>query len=320
MPVESFAEFQTKIQRLYHQGEYAEAYRLANEIVARFPDQAPLVNYWRICMAARLGKHQQALELLGQLIENGFWYGETLLRKSPSLSSLQGDSLFEKLVERSLRQQQLDQQQLYPLLTLRTQGGCQDDEHPCPLLIGLHANGSNAQASIDFWKAAASAGWLVGVPQSSQAMWKDAYTWSDLEMARQEIEGHISLLQRQYAADQERLVFAGHSMGGELAIWLALNGVFEARGFVALAPIGSYMDEPESWQPFVDNAAGRKLKGYLIYGEQDPSILPENLHALARMLFEADIPCEIDLLADAGHDYHPAYTAALLRGIQYVIS
>ncbi len=104
MSSRGFAEFQAKIQRLYHQGDYAAAYRLANENANRYPEQMPVVNYWRICMAARLGEHQQALELLAQLLESGFWYGETLLRKSPSLQSLQGHPQFEKLVERTHRQ------------------------------------------------------------------------------------------------------------------------------------------------------------------------------------------------------------------------
>ena len=65
---------------------------------------------------------------------------------------------------------------------------------------------------MDFWKPAASAGWLVGIPQSSQAMWKDAYVWNDLDIARAEIEQHFNLLGDSMPWTR-RTVLAGHSMG-----------------------------------------------------------------------------------------------------------
>ena len=315
----SFEEFQEHIQELYQRQEYTRAYKLAEENATRYPEQTPVVNYWRVCMAVRVGKQDEALELLSDVIKSGFWYGETLLRKSPSLQPLQGNPRFENLVEKNQEQQEKDQDQLFPLITLRSRGSCQDDEHPCPLLMALHGNGATAQSSVDFWKPAASAGWLVGIPQSSQAMWKDAYVWSDLEVARAEIEQHITLLRRQYAVDAGRTVLAGHSMGGELAIWLALSGALEVRGIIAVGAGGPFMDNPEDWHELIEAFTGDPPRMYLIYGEGDRTIPQHNNHVLAGMLQKAGFACEIESLPGVGHEYDPAYIAPFLRGLKFLL-
>ena len=315
----SFEEIQQSIQTLYQRGDYAQAYDLATQNAEHFPDQAPLFNYWRICMAVRLGRNAESLHLLSQSLENSFWYGETLLRKSPSLQSLQGDGEFERLVELNQQQQAKDQAAIYPLLTLRPEGACQDDENPCPLLIALHANGSTAQASLDFWKHVALNGWLVAAPQSSQAMWKDAYVWDDLEVTQSEIEHHLLSISNRYAVDPRRIVVAGQSMGGEVAIWLVLSGAVEARGFIALAPGGPTLEEPDNWRELVDGASRRPVRGCLVYGDADPTISIHGIKLLASMLNRAGIPCRLERMPGVGHDFHPSYAAALLSGLEYIL-
>jgi len=314
-----FEDFQEHIQQLYQRQEYNQAYELAEKNAGVYPEQTPLVNYWRVCMAVRVGKQTEALQLLSNLLNSGFWYGETLLRKSPSLQPLQGHPRFEQLVEKNREQQAKDQEGLFPLITLRARGDCQDDEHPCPLLVALHGNGATAQSSVDFWKPAASAGWLVGIPQSSQAMWKDAYVWSDLEAARTEIEQHFSLLSRQYAVDAVHTVLAGHSMGGELAIWLALSGALEVRGVVAVGAGGPFMDNPEDWYELIQAFSGPPPRMYLIYGEADQTIPRQNIHVLADMLYKAGFACEVENLPGVGREYDPAYVAPFLRGLKFAL-
>ena len=170
-----FEEIQSQIQAAYQAGDYTAALELAERHTARFPEQTPLLFYWRVCMHARLEQPSQAIRLLAEVLDSGLWYGEVLLRKSPSLKSLQGIDEFERLVAWNRELQSAAQAQRFPLLILRSEGGCQEKANPCPLLLGLHANMGIAQTSLPLWQPAASSGWLVAAPQSSQAMWKDAY-------------------------------------------------------------------------------------------------------------------------------------------------
>ena len=48
-------------------------------------------------------------------------------------------------------------------------------------------------------------------------------------------------------------------MGGEIAIWLALRGSIEARGFLAIGPGGPYMDNLAEWEPVLRDYTHRDL-------------------------------------------------------------
>jgi len=324
-PPPPFEDLQAQIQSAYQAGDYAAALELAERNTAQFPEQTPLLFYWRVCMHARLEQPSRAIRLLAEVLESGIWYGEVLLRKSPSLKSLQGVEDFERLVALNRELQSAAQAQRYPLIILRAEGNCQEQANPCPLLLGLHSNMSSAQTSLPLWQPAASAGWLVAAPQSSQAMWKDAYGWDDLEVASQEIQHGYATLIRQFAVDQARSVTAGHSMGGEVAIWLALSGTIPAAGFLAVGPGGPNMNQPESWQPWIDQAVQRQagasgaLRGCLIAGEADASISIESCHILGKMLNRAGIACQVVTVPGAGHDDYRLYQPEVLRGLAGIL-
>ncbi len=314
----TFEELQDRLQDLYQQGLYAEALELATLYNDRFPDDRSLLNYWRTTMAARAGNLTLAISLLREILETGFWYAEVLLRKSPSFQPLQGRPEFEELVALNRQLQTKEQQQLFPLLTLRAQGQCQSIHSPCPLMIALHSNTSTAQATVNFWRVAALHGWLVAVPQSSQAMWKGAYSWNDRQIAEEEVHKHYTNLTEQYAIDLRRTVLAGHSMGGEVAIWLALTGAIPAQGFIAFGPGGPFMDKLENWDELLRERAARPLRGYLIMGQQDTTIPQDNLRAFSKLLNDKGIPCQVEEVPGTGHDFVPEFEASLLRGLAFI--
>jgi dienelactone hydrolase len=160
---------------------------------------------------------------------------------------------------------------------------------------------------------------LVAVPQSTQALWKGAYVWNDYDLSREEIRHHIASIQRQYAVDPERLVIGGHSMGGEVAIRLALSGEVQATGFVAIGPGGLMVDDPEQLTPLIEASAGSGLRGFFIWGDDDRLISAESIQRLIDRLNENDIPTDLEIVPGAGHDFVPDYEEALLRGLDFII-
>ncbi|MFM8320419.1 MAG: alpha/beta hydrolase [Chloroflexota bacterium] len=327
MTVSSFSELYDQLQALFQQQAYLEAFDLATQALPEFPEQRTLLDYWRMMMSARAGDEDQALQILGQALERGQWYSEVLLRRSPSLRPLQGRSDFEALAARNQEQAEQDQDEVYPLYTLRPEGRCQPGGDPCSLLLGLHANMATAHTSMGFWRTAATAGWLVGAVQSSQAVWKNAYVWDDREIAEQEVRRHYDTLIETYAVHPRRTVLAGHSMGGEIAIWMAIKGALPARGFLAIGPGGPWMDNLAEWENLLRErlaegpaeARTRELRGYIITGEDDGSIPHENIDTLVSWLNRAGIRCGIETVAGVEHDYTPEYDPAILRGLNFLM-
>lgn len=319
MELLTFEDLQAQIQDLYQNGEYAAALDLATRQFERFPEHQILLYYWRITMSARLGDKQEALSILQEVLEAGNWYGEVLLRKSPSLETLQGSPDFERLVELNQYLQESQVEQRFPMFTLRAEGRCQSGDKPCPLLLGLHANASNAQGSMGFWRPAATAGWLVGAPQSSQALWNGTYVWEDRQTSEREIKRHYKNLTEQYAVDLDRTILAGHSLGGEIATWLALKGAIPTCGFIAIGPGGPFMEDLEKWKPAIQESLSRDLRGYFIMGGRDKTIPQETVRALVETLVNSGLPCELHEIPHAGHDFIPEYEAAILNALEFIV-
>jgi predicted esterase len=315
----TFSDLETQLFQLYQSGEYAQVLALSTREASRFPTQAWRVTYWRICMASLLGETTLALQLLEEALEAGFWYAEAQLREDPDLQPLQGLPRFEQLVEVCQKRHAEAQAQAVPvLLALQPEGGCQAGLQPCPLLLALHGNNRNAEGSVGFWRSAVSKGWLLALPQSSQVRGPDGYVWNDRDWAVREIPEHYATLCEQYAIDPDRVVVAGFSLGGELAIWLAMSGTIQARGFIAVGPGGPYMNEPDKWVPLIEASQGSGLRGYLVVGEQDVFCY-EGTQVLAALLKSRDIPCELEVHPNLGHDFPPEFQQSLTRALEFVL-
>ena len=315
----TFSDLRAQLFQLYQSGEYAQALDLATRAASRFPTEALRIYYWRICMASLIKETALALQLLEEALEAGFWYAEAQLREDPDLQSLQGLPRFEQLVEICRKRQAEAQARAAPaLITLQPEGQCQADRQPCPLLLAFHGNNRDAEYSAGFWRSAVSKGWLLALPQSSQVGGPDGYVWNDRDWAVREIQEHVATLCEQYAVDPDRVVVAGFSMGGELAIWLALSGTIEVCGFIAVGPVGPYMNEPDNWVPLIEASQARGLRGYMVVGEQD-IFCYEGTQALAAMLRSRNIPCELEVHPNLGHDFPPEFQQSLIRALDFIL-
>jgi predicted esterase len=318
MEERSFEDLYGQLQQLYQNREYSAALQLATQALETYPDQRTSLDYWRMTMAARIEDTDQTLRVLQEALERGQWYSELLLRRSPSFKSLQGNPEFEKLVAQNQTVAEHDSQTAFSIFTLRPENRCRSSGPACPLLLGLHTNAGTVHSSLGFWRPAATAGWLVAAPQSSQAIWKDAYVWDNRETAEGEIQKHYATLRQNYAIDPHRTILGGHSMGGEIAIWLALRGSIETKGFLAIGPGGPYMDDLAEWSYLLESPAHPGLRGYFVIGERDSSISQENIHILMEKLNATGVACKLETLPDLGHDYSPGYDAAILRALDFL--
>ena len=315
----TFSDLHTQLMHLYQNGEYAQALDLATRAASQFPAEALRTCYWRVCMASLLDETALALQALEEALASGLWYAEAQLRQDPDLQSLQGLPEFEHMVEVCRKREAEAQAQAAPaLITLQPESGCQPGSQPCPLLLALHGNKRTAEVTVGFWRSAVSEGWLLALPQSSQVRGPDGYVWNDRDRAVREIQEHYDTLCQQYAIDSDRVVLAGFSLGGELAIWLAMSGTIEARGFIAVGPGGPYMNEPDKWAPLIEDSQGRGLRGYLVVGEQDVFCY-EGAQALAALLKSRDIPCELEVHPNLGHDFPPEFQQSLTRALEFVL-
>ena len=97
MATRSYDEFYAEAMEHYQAQDYAGALAILTREGDRFPEEAANVLYLRSCMAARVGQPDLALQILEDALNRGLWYGEQLMRESPSWQPLQGLPAFERI-------------------------------------------------------------------------------------------------------------------------------------------------------------------------------------------------------------------------------
>ena len=312
MPFATFTELAEKMGEHFQNKQYAEALELILAEGDNFPDDRMDADYWKMVSAARVGNKQLLLEVARKSLTDGLWYSEFLWRQSPSYAPLQGDPEFEQIVAESLEAQKRDMPS-EPVVITKLPANHSDQS---PLLIALHGNQSSAAKTSPFWEPAILDGWAVAIPQSNQAMQKDALGWDGLETSFAYVKERFDALDIPF--NSKKVVIAGHSMGGFVAIRMALEGMLPVRGFIVNGPGVPYLDEEEKLQKILSQAKERGLRGYFIIGDKDDAIFADKVVELAEKIKAAGIPCEVEIIPDATHDHNPAYDPALCRGLAFV--
>lgn len=317
MKFSTFTELNQKMTEHFQAGEFQQARELIEGEGENFPNDRPLVDYWKMCAAARLDDRARVVQVAEKFHKDGFWYGEMMWRMTPSFKSLQGDAEFERLVAESQKIQERDSSgEGAVVLKLLPQ----KVSNETPLMIALHGNQTSAIATLPFWRSAVDAGVALAVPQSMQAMFKDAFIWDDLDASFSQVKLCHEALNEEFGFDPARFILAGHSMGGLIAIQMALTGELPVRGLIANGPALPFEDAPEEFEKALASAKERGLRAYFIIGDKDDLIEQDAIRAFVEKMKAAGIPCELEIVPGATHDYNPDYDAAVLNALKFINS
>ena len=186
-----------------------------------------------------------------------------------------------------------------------------------PLLIALHGNLSSAEAELDQWRPAVSAGWMLAMPQSTRMDEDGKFIWNQPGANAwpvAEIQTHYANLLEQYPIDTERVIIAGFSMGAGLAAWTTLHGFVKARGFIMVSPYlpYKYVEAPE-----MDIVTPNQFRGYVIAGGLDEPTFEWSGKFVERVR-KHNIPCELATYPNMDHEYPSDFDNVLLHALNFI--
>ena len=310
----TFENLAEQLMLLGQKGAYAESLELLQRESGRFPDREQATYYWRMRLAVRINNLALALQFFRELLEHGYSLPPHWLREDENLKPLQGLPEYEDLVAVcQLKFAELQANAKPEMLIMHPDGGVSTSSQPRSLLLALHGNAGNLSGTLGPWRGVVDQGWLLVLPQSSQAIDENAFVWDDWDKAAAEIQEHYVSLTHRYAIG-ERVIVGGFSMGGGLAIWLTLSRIIRAHGFVVLAP---YVPDIEKLEPLLERARADGVHGYIIVGERDNGCL-EIAHKLNALLNVNGIPCQLELRPGLGHTYPPDFDQSLEKALAFV--
>ena len=269
--------------------------------------------HWKMCLAARPNDPDQAIQAFGEALDHGYFYPAALVRDDEDLASLQGMPEYEQLALLSQQKFAETEAQSRPELLVIPPEGKRPER--LPLLLGLHGNSQNARLAANDWRPISAKGWLLACVQSSQLLTSDAYIWNDLERGSADVQELYGLLNIKQAIDPDHTVLGGFSMGGGLAIQMAVMGAIKARGFIVVGP---YLRDLEPLKPYLDTAAANGLRGYIVMGLQEPPEGQEIMRKIETFLNAHGIPCALEERPEIAHAFPADFDVSLDKALAFL--
>jgi predicted esterase len=303
----TFRELTNKLMRFYNQHDYIGALALVKGKADLFPENVARITFWRMCLLSLCNRPNDVVSVLQQGLDSGLWWTESQFRDS-DLDAVRDLPEFRTLVEASNKkcieaQAQIghDRAVLVP----------DDVAGELPLLIFLHGRNGDKNYNLEYWNVARQRGWLVLSPQSRQAIYPGAYCWDKNEQGLEDVLFDLGEIVKIYKVDHRRIVIAGFSQGGGMAIYAALSGKVGARGFIG---VGTFIADPDSLIPLASQA--QSMRGYFVIGEKDHTL--DRIRAIQKILKENHIPFGEKVFPDLGHEFPPDFEKSFDNAIKFI--
>ncbi|MFX0212368.1 MAG: alpha/beta hydrolase [Candidatus Hodarchaeota archaeon] len=313
MHLEKYWELLRKVDRLYQAGKYREVIDFLEDKHTEYPYGKAALWYSRMCAASKLGQYDLSIELIREILDEGGWYSEVVLRQSPSLQPLQEIPEFKTLLRISVERSKEAIKKEHSITVVP-----ENTSPPYPLMLALHAGSGFIEEEFESWKTIVDQGFILGMPRSTNVFWsgRDSAYWPDHETAATQIKAYVNKLKLEKSLNLNHTIVGGLSSGAELAIWLALSETIPVRGFIVVAPGGQWMNELEKWQLLIKSTKKRDLRGMIILGEEDKAVPHESIKKLVKMLNDGGISCQFIEYPNLGHWYPPDFADILTSFIK----
>ena len=303
----SFDELTDQMMNLYREGKYADALEIVEQNADRFPKHSARTTFWKMCLLSLCGRRDNVLSVFQKGLDAGLWWAEIQFRDT-DLDAMRDLPEFKRLVAESSRKYMEMQAQIKPNRSVLVP---EDISRELPLLIGLHGRNGHNDSHLEYWDVARQRGWLVLSPQSRQALYEGAYSWTDNDQGLSDILFHLEEIMKIYRIDRDHIVTAGFSQGGGMAIYSALSEKVGARGFIG---VGTFLTNTDSLIPLAKHT--QSVRGYFITGEQDR--LLGHIKEIQKVLQENNVQFTEEVHSNLGHEFPADFGASFDKAIDFI--
>lgn len=261
---ENFSQWQRQLFTEAGKGNLEEALELAYRIEKEFPEQKQRTSFWKAALYCAKGDAGKGLSVLQKAEKHGIWWHPDRLLQDPDFEAVRELPEFQEIVERC--KEKLASLQVHAKPEFSVWPSSQSSEKP--LIFSIHWRGDNAYHFSAFWDdERLKDRFTMAFPQSSQPFGPESFCWDDWNLAKQELHESYQKADQSYNFDRDRLIVAGASQGGKLALELALEeNEMPAKGFIAIVLA---VREVSQYASLIEKAAARGIRGVIMTGDQD---------------------------------------------------
>ncbi|RPJ19871.1 MAG: hypothetical protein EHM33_29635 [Chloroflexi bacterium] len=304
----TFRELTDQMMLLYAEGKFADALQLVEQNADRFPEQLARTTFWKMCLLSLYGRPDDVIYIFQKGLAAGLWWAESQFLDT-DLDAVRDLPEFKRLMAESNRKSIEMQAQIQPARTLLTPENASGE---LPLLIGLHGRNGHNDSHLEYWEVARQRGWLVLSPQSRQALYPGGYCWDDGEKGLRDILFHVDEVMKICNVDRKRVIIAGFSQGGGMAIYAALSEKVGARGFIGIGTVMSELSLQNSLASKVQS-----MRGYFVTGEKDHFL--EKSREIQKVLKANNVQIAEEAHPDLGHAFPADFAASFDKAIKFIL-
>ncbi len=305
----SLDELTDEMMRLYTDGKYSQAFELVERNAGAFPEAMARICLWKMCLLSLCGRPAEVISIFQQGLDSGLWWADSQFQDS-DLDAVRDLPEFQRLMAVS-REKYLDVR----MHAKRDQAILLPDSsgsNGFPLILALHGRSENKDTDLKYWEVARRKGWLVLAAQSTQPLSTNSYCWDDVEAAMADLIYYFDKISEQYRIDPLRVVTAGFSQGGGMAVYSAMSGALPTRGFIG---VGTYFADPNLLAPLAHRSSS--LRGYFVVGGKDPSL--DNTRKIQKVLEQNGVQYLDEFFSDLGHAYPPDFEGSFDRAVDFIL-
>lgn len=253
------------------------------------------------------GNFSKAIDIWKIGIEKGYAYG---LNNRPYLGYFKDNADFERLVEIEM--------ELLETLHLKYEIELPEGysiTKSYPVLYIFHGNSRNIEKSKTVWKSPIMSEEFITVfLQSYMPASSEDFRWvPDDNKTRKEFQGIYDQIIKEYSVDKQKIVFAGMSAGGRIAVEYMMNNYFPASGMVLNCPV----IPPDINDDMIALFVERDNKIGIISGENDFAL--ESQKNLINLINKHSGQARIIVNKELGHSFAPNFSQLLDEYLRWVI-
>ncbi|MCY3413033.1 MAG: hypothetical protein INQ03_15455 [Candidatus Heimdallarchaeota archaeon] len=274
-----------KTSKLLQEKQFDQCLEYLDEVLEEYPEFKTEIYYYKLVVYAELKQDVMILELIDEVVSSGGWFHEALFDEK-DISEKNKES-FKLLMQQAMDNKMKDSKETI----LEVHGSL-------PLFVALHGQSSILSQELEVLKSIEEAGYQIIQPQTYNRYWSGITTgyWPEYNKSLSQIEAQLPDFTLP-------CITGGLSMGGGLAIVLALSGRIPCKGFIVVAPGGIHRDDPEQWRDLIDASPNKEIKGLIIRGTEDQAISLEYTETLVEILNEKGVEVQFMQIEGLGHWY-----------------
>ncbi|MFW9799753.1 MAG: alpha/beta hydrolase [Candidatus Thorarchaeota archaeon] len=311
-----YQEKSRELLELFEKQDYVRCLEITREIRSDFPEHSASACFDTAYIQAMLGEIEDSITTLEEAYDEGAWRTQESLDKFPNIELLKASPRFRRIMKGFRTRHEEERKHSKVGWVVRTPPDYDSARH-YPVLFALHWRGSNMKEFEPYWKEGVLRNDIVlVVPQSSQVIGHNEYTWNDVEAGLDDLEHCYNAVKEQIAIDSEVVLLGGASIGGMLALEATfVQNRFPVKGVIAVIPHHINADDLTTR---IEELVERDIRCCIVTGTEDSSYEP--CKNLASIMEEQEMKHLLIESTGTGHIIPPDFDEMLNEMMPFLLA